>query len=91
MMRIDVLRHRTENRGEVEGRLSDIIQRCNLGSFASVETIKMWMMNLEDSESMPLLSTLTGLLDEETIRNEKLVNEVFDKSLDCVFPKELLE
>ena len=76
MMRIDVLKHGTENLGEVEERLSDIIQKCNLDSFISVETIKMWMMDLEDNESMPSVSMLTGLLDEETIHNEKLVNDL---------------
>ncbi|MCK4348427.1 MAG: SEC-C domain-containing protein, partial [Thermoplasmatales archaeon] len=70
------LRHRTENLGEVEEKLSDILQKCNLDSFVSVETIKMWMMDLEDRESMPSLSMLTGLLNEETIHNEKLVNEL---------------
>ena len=29
-MRIDVLNYRTENLGEADVRLSDILQRCNL-------------------------------------------------------------
>ena len=47
ILRSDVLSIVNENLGEIESTLSDIMIRCNLDSFTSVETIKMWMVDLE--------------------------------------------
>lgn len=67
-----------ENLGEVEGILSDIITRCNLDTFLSVEEIKMWMTDLESEEkgNMSYLTMLTGLLDKDAIRNKRLMDEL---------------
>ena len=70
MRRSDVLSIVNENLGEIESMLSDIITKCNLDTFLSVEEIKMWMTDLEEEGNMSYLTMLTGLLDKDTIRNK---------------------
>lgn len=81
MWRSDVLGIVNENLGEIESMMSDIITKCNLDTFLSVEEIKMWMTDLEEEGNMSYLTMLTGLLDRDTIGNEGLMNELISSTI----------
>lgn len=61
---------------EIEIMVSDILTKCNIDSFLSVETIKMWMTELEAEDNKPYLTMVTGLLDNDTIDDSKLLNKL---------------
>jgi hypothetical protein len=61
---------------DIEKRLSDLLQQCNLDSFVSVETIERWINDI-DEDFMTLVKMLAGLLDKENLVNE----ELFEKFL----------
>lgn len=64
------------NLKEVQNTMSNILTRCKLDSFLTVDTIMTWLTNLETKESKSSLSMITGLLDEETLQDEDIVNEL---------------
>jgi len=66
----DVL-SRVENQlVDVEERLSDLLQQCNLDSFVSVDIIKKWMTDIHDEDPMTSINMLTGLLDQKILGDE---------------------
>lgn len=78
---------------DVEKRMSDILQQCNLDSFVSVDTIKMWITDIEDEDSMTPVKMLTGLLDKETLEDNDVLQELINTtiSLSHLLPAKALD
>ncbi|MEW5760871.1 MAG: SEC-C metal-binding domain-containing protein, partial [Candidatus Thermoplasmatota archaeon] len=92
---------------EIEKHLSELLVKCGLEKFVDVEKIKKWISNTKSSPDekkidYSYLTMLTGLLDEETVRNKKLAFDLFNtvsklyqntpiKALDGKTPMERLE
>ncbi len=74
----DILGGIDGNLVEIEERMSDVLKRCNLDSFVSVETIKMWMTDIEEKGSTSSLTMLTGLLDKAKLQNKDLIEELLN-------------
>ena len=60
---------------DVEKRLADLLQECNLDSFVSVKTIERWINDI-DEDFMILVKMLSGLLDKENLVNEELFEKL---------------
>ena len=67
--------------GEIEVMLSDILSRCDLDAFLNVETIRMWMTELEENEYMSHITMVGGLLDDDTKVDIELINELLEAML----------
>lgn len=69
---------------DIEKRLSDLLQQCNLDPFVSVDTLKRWMKDMNDEDPMTSVKMLTGLLDKENLADkdlfENLINTIIGLS-----------
>ena len=66
---------------DIEQRLSNILQQCNLDSFVSVDNIKKWIKEMDDGDSMMPLNVLTGLLDKKSLVNEDLFQDLVNTTI----------
>ena len=57
---------------EIEKRLSDLLHQCSLDSFVSVDTLKRWIIDMNDEDPMTSVKMLTGLLDKENLLDKDL-------------------
>ena len=61
---------------EIEQILGDILPRCDLDEFLDVETIKMWMTELDEKGDMSYITMAAGLLDDITELDKELVDRL---------------
>ncbi|HUY00965.1 MAG TPA: SEC-C metal-binding domain-containing protein [Candidatus Deferrimicrobium sp.] len=72
---------------EIEEKLSDLLTKCDLNHFVDVKKIKKWIANMErDSASKKeyytYITMLSGLLDDDKLRDRELVTALFNTVLE---------